>query len=95
MSIRDITLKLASLCDVIYFSARKLGCARGGAICTNNQEIFVKMRELVPLYEGFLTYGGMSVKEMEAITVGLDETMDEDVISQGPPIYRLHGQRTK
>jgi tryptophanase len=84
MSIRDITLKLASLCDVIYFSARKLGCARGGAICTNNQEIFVKMRELVPLYEGFLTYGGMSVKEMEAITVGLDETMDEDVISQGP-----------
>lgn len=26
----------------------------------------------------------MSVREMEAITVGLDETMDEDVISQGP-----------
>ena len=42
------------------------------------------MRELIPLYEGFLTYGGMSVREMEAITVGLDETMDEDFISQGP-----------
>ncbi len=84
MSIREITLKLASLCDVIYFSARKLGCARGGAICTNNEDIFVKMRELVPLYEGFLTYGGMSVREMEAITVGLEETMDEDIISQGP-----------
>ena len=80
----DITLKLASLCDVIYFSARKLGCARGGGICTNNKEIFIKMRELIPLYEGFLTYGGMSVREMEAITVGLDETMDEDVINQGP-----------
>jgi len=36
------------------------------------------------LFEGFLTYGGMSVREMEAITVGLDETMDEDIISQGP-----------
>ncbi len=84
MSIREITRELASLCDVIYFSGRKLGCARGGGICTNNEDIFIKMRELVPLYEGFLTYGGMSVREMEALTVGLEETMDEDVISQGP-----------
>lgn len=84
MSIKEIALKLASLCDVLYFSGRKLGCARGGGICTVNKEIFEKMRELVPLYEGFLTYGGMSVREMEALTVGLDETMDEDVISQGP-----------
>jgi tryptophanase len=42
------------------------------------------MRDLVPLFEGFMTYGGMSVREMEAITVGLEETMDEDVINQGP-----------
>lgn len=84
MSIKEITHKLASLCDIIYFSARKLGCARGGGICIRNEEVFTKMRELIPLYEGFLTYGGMSVREMEAITVGLDETMDEDVISQGP-----------
>lgn len=31
-----------------------------------------------------LTYGGMSVREIEAITVGLEETMDEDMINQGP-----------
>ena len=84
MSIREITLEFASLCDIIYFSARKLGCARGGGICINDKGIFEKMRELIPLYEGFLTYGGMSVREMEAMTVGLDETMDEDVINQGP-----------
>lgn len=84
MSIREITLRIASLCDIIYFSARKLGCARGGGICTNNKDVFFKMRELLPLYEGFLTYGGMSVREMEALTVGLDETMDEDFINQGP-----------
>ena len=42
------------------------------------------MRGLVTLYEGFLTYGGMSVREMEAITVGLEETMDEEMINQGP-----------
>lgn len=84
MSIREITLKMASLCDIVYFSGRKLGCARGGGICTGSIEIFEKMREFVTLYEGFLTYGGMSVREMEALTVGLDETMDEDVINQGP-----------
>ncbi len=84
MTIREITLEMARLSHIIYFSARKLGCARGGGICTDDQALFMKMRELVPLYEGFLTYGGMSVREMEAMTVGLEETMDEDMISQGP-----------
>jgi len=42
------------------------------------------MRELIPLYEGFLTYGGMSVRDMEATAVGLIETLDMDVISQTP-----------
>ena len=84
MTIREITRKIADLCDVIYFSARKLGCARGGGICTNSEAAYLKMRELITLYEGFLTYGGMSVREIEAIAVGLEETMDEDMISQGP-----------
>ena len=84
MSIREITREIADLSDIIYFSARKLGSARGGAICTNNKDVYMKMREYVTLYEGFLTYGGMSVREMEAIAVGLDETMDENMINQGP-----------
>jgi tyrosine phenol-lyase len=84
LSIREITRRIADLCDVIYFSARKLGCARGGGMCMRDEGLYRKMRGLVPLYEGFLTYGGMSVREIEALTVGLDETMDEDMISQGP-----------
>ncbi|MFD2183960.1 tryptophanase [Rhodoplanes azumiensis] len=84
LTIREITRKIADLCDIVYFSARKLGCARGGGICIRHQDVYLKMRGLVPLYEGFLTYGGMSVREIEALTVGLEETMDEDMISQGP-----------
>ncbi|NLL07022.1 MAG: tryptophanase [Clostridiaceae bacterium] len=84
MSIREITRAIADLSDIIYFSARKLGCARGGGICTRNKDIYMKLRELITLYEGFLTYGGMSVREIEAITVGLEETMDENMINQGP-----------
>ena len=84
LSISEITKKLCSLFDIVYFSARKLGFGRGGEICFKDRQDFEKVREYIPFYEGFLTYGGMSVKEMEAITVGFDETMDFDVISQGP-----------
>lgn len=84
MTIREITREIADLSDIIYFSARKLGFARGGGICTRNEDIYLGMRTFVTAYEGFLTYGGMSVREMEAIAIGLEETMDEDMISQGP-----------
>ncbi|OPX88836.1 MAG: Tyrosine phenol-lyase [Pelotomaculum sp. PtaB.Bin104] len=84
MSVREITRAMSDLSDIVYFSARKLGCVRGGGMCLNSKELYLKMRELVPLYEGFLTYGGMSVREIEALTVGLEETMDEDMINQGP-----------
>lgn len=82
--IRTIIREMADCIDVIYFSARKLGCARGGGICTNDLAAYNKMKELIPLFEGFLTYGGMSVREMEAITIGLEETMDMNMINQGP-----------
>ena len=83
-TIRQIVDEVAKLFDIIYFSARKLGFARGGGIAIRDKADEVRMKELIPLYEGFLTYGGMSVREMEAIVVGLDETLDEDVIRQGP-----------
>lgn len=84
MSVKDITRKLGSVMDIIYFSARKLGFARGGAIISNNSDLILKMKEFIPLYEGFLTYGGMEVRSMEAIAVGLRETLDMEYISQGP-----------
>ena len=86
VDIKSITREIASLMDVVYFSARKLGSARGGGILVSDRELFLKLRELIPLFEGFLTYGGMSVREMEALAVGLQETMDFDVINQTPII---------
>ena len=84
MSTLEITHRLSERMDIIYFSARKLGFARGGGICMRSKALCDRMKELVPMFEGFLTYGGMSVREMEAMAVGLEETMDESVISQGP-----------
>ena len=84
VSIHDILLEMCSMADILYFSSRKVSSTRGGGICTDSEELYLKMRDLVPLYEGFLTYGGMSVREIEAMAIGLEETMDETVISQSP-----------
>lgn len=84
MSIAEIMRKIADAMDLIYFSSRKLGFSRGGAIVSNNNDLILKMKEYIPLYEGFLTYGGMEVRSMEAMAVGLLETLDEEIINQGP-----------
>ena len=84
MSIPEITRAMSDLCDIIYFSARKLGCARGGGLITNNKELFRKMQETTVLFEGFITYGGMSIMEIEAINQGLQESMDFGMINQTP-----------
>lgn len=83
-SIGSILLEMCELSDIVYFSGRKVSSSRGGAICTNNKELYNKMKDLVPLYEGFLTYGGISIREIEAMTVGLYETLEEDVVGQSP-----------
>ena len=80
----DILKMMTNLADVVYFSARKLSSSRGGGICTNRNDLYHKMEALIPLFEGFLTYGGMSVREIEAMAVGLHETLDETMISQSP-----------
>jgi len=79
---------MTGLADICYFSARKLSSSRGGGICTDSIEIFRELEAFIPLYEGFLTYGGMSIREMEAMAVGLYETLDETIISQSPTFIK-------
>jgi tyrosine phenol-lyase len=83
-SIKDILGEMCSYCDIVYFSSRKVTSSRGGGICTNSKDLYLKMRDLLVLNEGFTTYGGMSVREIEAMAVGMQETTDDTVISQSP-----------
>ncbi len=84
VSVGEILSTMCGLADIVYFSSRKVSSSRGGGICTNSKELYLKMRDLVVLFEGFTTYGGISVREIEAMAVGLYETTDETVISQSP-----------
>lgn len=78
-SIQQIIWEMMSLVDIFYLSGRKSSCVRGGFIATNNKKVFEAIKPWLPVYEGFLTYGGMSSKEIEAMAVGLREMTDINV----------------
>lgn len=86
--VKTIIRTMCDLSDIIYFSGRKVSCTRGGGIATRSKDIYLKMRDMVPLFEGFLTYGGMSVREIEAMAVGFRETLDMEMISQSPQFIK-------
>lgn len=86
--IKDILNEMCSYSELVYLSSRKVSSTRGGAILTNSEDLYLKMRDLLVLFEGFLTYGGMSVREIEAMAVGLIETCDDTVISQSPSFIK-------
>ncbi len=81
MSIEAIVREMMAQADLIYLSGRKSTCVRGGLIATNNIKYFDQLKAWLPVYEGFITYGGMSSKEIEAMAVGLREMTDIDVAS--------------
>jgi len=78
-SVAEIVRELTSLADIFYMSGRKNTSVRGGLLATNQEEYFLALRDWLPVYEGFLTYGGMSTKEVEAMAVGMREMTDPDV----------------
>jgi tyrosine phenol-lyase len=80
-TIAEIVREMMDQADLIYLSGRKSACVRGGLIATNNPEYFEQLKAWLPLYEGFITYGGMSSKEIEAMAVGIREMVDYDVAS--------------
>jgi tryptophanase len=78
-SILDIIREMMSLSDIMYLSGRKSCAVRGGLLATNNKKYFDMLLPWLPVYEGFLTYGGMSTKEVEAMAVGIREMTDDNV----------------
>lgn len=78
-SIEEIVKEMCAMADIYYMSGRKNTSVRGGLIATNNTKYFEELKNWLPVYEGFLTYGGMSVKEVEAMAVGMREMTDPGV----------------
>ena len=78
-TVAEIVKEICSIPDLFYMSGRKNTSVRGGMIGTNNKELFEKVRPWLPVYEGFYTYGGMSMREIGAMAVGVREMVDPTV----------------
>jgi len=78
-SIAEILREICSYADGATMSAKKDNLVNiGGWLAVNDEEIFDKARNMVVIYEGLHTYGGMAGRDMEALARGIEECVDYD-----------------
>ena len=78
---REIAQEMFSLADGCIMSAKKDALVNmGGFLALNNLELALKCRTVLIITEGYSTYGGLSGRDMEAITIGLREVFDPDYL---------------
>ncbi|MCX7879783.1 MAG: tryptophanase [Ignavibacteria bacterium] len=81
-SIIEIAKEMFSYADGCLMSAKKDGLSNtGGFIATNLDQIAEQARVILIVTEGFITYGGLARRDLEALAVGLMEALDESYLS--------------
>jgi len=77
--IAAIVKEFCGYTDGAWMSAKKDHLVNiGGWLAVNDQELFEALRNLVVIYEGLHTYGGMAGRDMEALAIGIAESMQDD-----------------
>lgn len=78
-TIKEITREMFALADGMTMSAKKDGLVNmGGFIATRKQEWYEGAKGYCVQFEGYLTYGGMNGRDMNALAIGLDENTEFD-----------------
>ena len=81
-SIKEIVREIYSYADYMTMSAKKDGIVNiGGFLAFRDEKDMQKCQMFSIMYEGFLTYGGMAGRDMNALARGLQESMDFDYLS--------------
>jgi len=79
--IAEIVREFCDYTDGAWMSAKKDNLVNiGGWLAVNHEDVFEQARNLVVVYEGLHTYGGMSGRDMEALAIGVEESLEDDHI---------------
>ena len=78
-SIAEILKEFCSYTDGAWMSAKKDNLVNiGGWLAVNNWELFEELRNMVVVFEGLHTYGGLAGRDLEAIAIGIQEAVQDD-----------------
>ena len=80
-SVKEILHEFCSYTDGAWMSAKKDSLVNiGGWLAVNDAELFEQLGNLAVIYEGLHTYGGMAGRDMEALAIGITESVQDDYI---------------
>ena len=93
-SIAQIVREICDLTDAATMSSKKDALVNiGGFLAVNDDEVFEEARNMVVVYEGLHTYGGMAGRDMEAMAIGITESVGEDHIRARVGQVRYLGEK--
>lgn len=93
-SIKEIVAEMFSYADACTMSAKKDGLVNiGGFIALRDEELYRQCSVYTIIYEGYLTYGGLSGRDMAALAAGLEEVTDFDYLHSRISQVQLLGKR--
>ncbi len=95
-TIREIVREMFSYADGCTMSGKKDCLVNiGGFLCMNDEKLFEKAKELVVVYEGMPSYGGMAGRDMEAMAIGLKEAVQYEYIEHRVKQVRYLGDKLR
>lgn len=95
-SIKEIVKEMFSYADGMTMSSKKDAIVNmGGFIALQDQEIYKQACTFNIMFEGFVTYGGMSGRDMGALAQGLDEGTEFDYLESRVSQVAYLGERIK
>ena len=78
-TVKEIVHEICSLTDIATMSSKKDAMVNiGGFLAMNDEKLYEKACGLVVVYEGLHTYGGMAGRDMEALAIGIEESVQDD-----------------